>query len=305
MCRSIALAGLLGGFMTACSSKSSTSDSDSSLFGNIVSGTLGAVGVDPTVAQAAGAATTIGTRAYELDQLTPENEYYIGRAVAANLVGRYGLYQNDSATRYVNLVGHALAQGSDMPETFGGYHFLILDTDELNAFGAPGGYVLITRGMLKDCKTEDALAAVLAHEIAHVQNRDGLNAIKSSEMWKTGLQEGTKLAAQGNLAAATGLFDKLIDGFVIQLIEKGYSRSAEGKADVTGVGIMQRVGYDPHGMVVMLEEIKADWKPGFGMARTHPTPDQRLEKVQPLVSGAAAPSTTRQARFDEAMMSVK
>ena len=75
-----------------------------------------------------------------------------------------------------------LSKTSDLPETFGGYHFLILDSDEINAFAAPGGFIFVTRGLLRCCKHEDAAAAVLAHEIGHVELRHGLQAIKKSRI---------------------------------------------------------------------------------------------------------------------------
>jgi beta-barrel assembly-enhancing protease len=284
------------------SGQQGSSEKKPGLLNSIVSGTLGAAGVDSGTTKAVSAGVAMGEKAWELDQLTPENEYYIGRAVAANLVGRYGVVSDANAARYVSLVGYTCAASSEMPETFAGYRFIILDTDEVNAFGAPGGYVLVTRGMLKECETEDSLAAVLSHEIGHVQNRDGLNAIKNSQMWKTGLEQGANLAAQGDIAAATGLFDKLIDGFVDQIIDKGYSRDAEGKADASGVKIMTAAGYDPHGMLDMLAEMSATWKPGMAMGKTHPTPDQRISKATPLIkSPRAAASLAQQARFDAAL----
>lgn len=293
---------LLVGLQSGCSGGGQGGSGNSDLFGNIVSGTLGAAGVDSTTSQAVGAGVAIGTKAWELDQLTAENEYYIGRAVAANLVARYGLFSDATASRYVTMVGYTCAASSAMPETFNGYRFIILDTDEVNAFGAPGGYILVTRGMLKECASENSLAAVLSHEIAHVQNQDGLNAIKKSEMWRTGLQQGAKLAAQGDIAAATQLFDNLIDGFVEQIIDKGYSRDAEGKADSTGLTIMTAAGYDPHGMLDMLEKLKAGWTQGTGLDKTHPSPDQRIAKVTPLVKAPrAAASPAQQARFDAAL----
>jgi predicted Zn-dependent protease len=299
-------AALLIALQSGCSSTggtgSSSSDSKPGFLDSIVSGTLGAAGVDSNTTKAVSAGVAMGAKAWELDQLTPENEYYIGRAVAANLIARYGVSTDANAIRYVSLVGYTCAMASAMPETFDGYRFIILDSDEVNAFGAPGGYVLVTRGMLKDCDSEDALAAVLSHEIGHVQNRDGLNAIKSSQMWKTGLQQGANLAAQGDIAAATGLFNKLIDGFVEQIIDKGYSRDAEAKADAAGVTIMTAAGYDPHGMLAMLEEMRATWTTGSAMGKTHPTPDQRITKVNALIkSPPAAASVAQQKRFDAAL----
>lgn len=297
----VCLAGALA-LQAGCSGNGQSGGSKPNIFENIVSGTLGAAGVDTRTTRAVEAGMAMGTQAWELDQLTPENEYYIGRAVAANLIGRYGVCEDANAARYVSLVGYTCAASSEMPETFAGYRFIILDTDEINAFGAPGGYVLVTRGMLKTCETENALAAVLSHEIGHVQNRDGLNAIKNSKMWKTGLEQGARLAADGNIPAATQLFDNLIDGFVDQVIDKGYSRDAEGKADASGVQIMTAAGYDSHGMLDMLEKMDSMWTPGAAMGKTHPSPEQRMSRVKPMVSGQRAEaSEVQQARFDTAL----
>jgi len=75
-----------------------------------------------------------------------------------------------------------LARASSRPETFGGWHFLLLDSDEVNAFAAPGGFVFVTRGLYATCATEEQLAAVLAHEISHVTLRHGLGAIKNERL---------------------------------------------------------------------------------------------------------------------------
>ncbi len=109
--------------------------------------------------------------------ITPEQEYYIGRTVGAMILQKYAPYNNTTANQYINVMGPMLAQASDRPETYGGYHFLIQDSDEVNALAAPGGFIFLTRGMLRCCPQEDAVAAVLAHEIGHVQSKHGLRAI--------------------------------------------------------------------------------------------------------------------------------
>ena len=125
-----------------------------------------------------------GAQAVEktFQDLTPEQEYYIGRAVAAQVFQSYPPLDKPKANNYLNLLGQSLAVFSDRPETFGGYHFLLLDSDEINAFAAPGGLILVTRGMLRCCENEDELAAVLAHEICHVELKHGLSAIKQSRL---------------------------------------------------------------------------------------------------------------------------
>jgi predicted Zn-dependent protease len=128
------------------------------------------------------------------DKLTPEQEYYIGRSVAATILSSYSAFDNKAANDYLNTLGQALALSSDKPETFGGYHFLVMDTDEVNAFAAPGGLILISRGMLRCCKNEDEVASVLAHEIGHVQLEHGLRAIKKSRWTSAFTILGTEAA---------------------------------------------------------------------------------------------------------------
>ncbi|RPJ39713.1 MAG: peptidase M48, partial [Planctomycetaceae bacterium] len=127
---------------------------------------------------------TRGAQAVEKSwqDLTPEQEYYVGRAVAAQVLQSYPPLDRPQANEYLNLLGQSLAIFSERPETFGGYHFLLLDSDEINAFAAPGGLILVSRGMLRCCQSEDELAAVLAHEICHVEQKHGLSAIKQSRL---------------------------------------------------------------------------------------------------------------------------
>ena len=110
------------------------------------------------------------------EDFTPDQEYYLGRGVAATLLGQYRALRTPAANEYLNLLGQSLAKYSTKPNTFGGYRFLLLDTPEINAFAAPGGLILVTRGLAQCAANEDELAAVLAHEIAHVQLRTASTA---------------------------------------------------------------------------------------------------------------------------------
>ena len=102
--------------------------------------------------------------------------------MAATVLVTYKPFDREQANAYLNLLGQTVAQFSTKPETFGGYHFLLLDTDEVNAFAAPGGLILISRGMVRCCKSEDELVAVLAHEISHVDHQHGLKAIRKGRL---------------------------------------------------------------------------------------------------------------------------
>lgn len=241
------------------------------------------------------------------EDITPEEEYYIGRAVAATVLGAYRPYDDAKANGYLNLVGQTLARASDRPDTFGGYHFLLLDTDEINAFAAPGGLIMVSRGMVRCCRDEDELAAVLAHEISHVVDKDGLRAIKKSRLTSalTILAvEGASNLGSDQLAELTKQFEGSITDVTSTLMNSGYARGLEKQADASAVGILERVGYDPRALVAMLGEMKTRTKPGgAGFAKTHPDPAERISDVQGSVPGGAPlpEPAARQARFTAAM----
>lgn len=241
--------------------------------------------------------------AKSFEDITPEQEHYIGRSVGAVLVNRYKPYPNGPANDYLNLLGQTLAQASDRPETFGGYHFLVLDSPEINAFAAPGGLIFVSRGMLRLCGSEDAVAAVLAHEIAHIQLRHGLQAIDKSrvtEALTTLGAEGAKGYGGQKLADLTKVFEGSIGDVTSTLVNNGYSRSFEREADAAAVTILARVGYDPNGLVAMLTEMEKNLKPGgLDFAKTHPSPRSRIDDIQRRHAGGKALTEipARQARF--------
>lgn len=91
----------------------------------------------------------LGMKVYDAsEEITPEQEYYIGRSVAASILNKYKIYNNTKLNSYVTSIGTLLAMHSPRPEIFGGYHFTVLDSDEINAFATPGGFIFITRGMI-------------------------------------------------------------------------------------------------------------------------------------------------------------
>jgi predicted Zn-dependent protease len=221
--------------------------------------------------------------------ITPEQEYYIGRAVTAELFTRYPVYDHEEANRYLNELGQTLAMASDRPETFGGYHFQLLESDEINAFAAPGGLILITTGMLDLCHSEDELAAVLAHEIGHVAAKHGLRAIKNSRLTSALnilAAESARNFGSEDLKQLVDNFEGAISDVTSTLVVNGYSRDLEEEADRIAVAILERVGYDPRALKVMLSEMQKRWQaggPGFG--RTHPAPAERIETISGALAG--------------------
>jgi predicted Zn-dependent protease len=253
------------------------------------------------------------------EEITPEQEYYVGRAVAATVLGTYPAYGDAQVNEYLNSLGQTLALASDMPETFSGYHFLAMDSDEINAFGAPSGFVLVSRGLLRCATSEEEVAAILAHEIGHVTGKHGLKAIKSSRWTEAVLQIG-KLAAQNSDSAAlqklTTAFGDSISDIVKTMVTSGYSQDLEKQADLAGVAILQRVGYDPRALVRLLQIMKTRLKPGGkDFAKTHPDPAERIKYIEEAIKGlpagasaaaAAAPTAVskRQARYKAALAKI-
>ncbi|MGR9015126.1 MAG: M48 family metalloprotease, partial [Gammaproteobacteria bacterium] len=183
-------------------------------------------------------------------------------------------------------------------------HFLLLDTDEVVAFAAPSGFVFVSKGMIKLCKNEDDLAAVLAHEIGHVQHSHALGAISTSRITSALTiiaSEGAKAAVGGVVGELTQLFEGSIDDITQTLVNSGYARGQENEADATAIKIMQRVGYDPAALIRVLETMKVKVQPGAtGFTSTHPEPDDRIADIRPLLPQsltAMAANANRDQRF--------
>lgn len=221
--------------------------------------------------------------------ITDEEEYYVGRSVAARLLSKYPLYRNQALTEYVNYVGQAVALHSDKPNTFRGYHFAVLDTDEVNAFACPGGTIFITRGMVKMIQNEDELAAVLAHEIAHIGNRDGISSIKQSRWTEALTIIGTTAAknyGSPEFASLVGIFEGSIDDVFKTLVVNGYGQAQEARADAAALTYLARSGYSPEALRIFLERLASAGKAsGGGILTTHPATAERIESV-----AAAMPS---------------
>jgi predicted Zn-dependent protease len=272
-------------------------------------------GLGAQVAGAAGAidkdladAITVSSRAIgtAAEEITPEQEYYIGRAVAANILGNYRLYNDDPAlTAYMNNICAAITINSPRPDIFSGYHVAILDSSEINAFATSGGHILVTRGLIGAAKTEDALAGVIAHEIAHIQLQHSIKAIRSSRITQALLVSGTAAAGAAglNLGELTDVFTESVNQIVSSLVNNGYSRTQEYDADNTAMSLMASAGYKPSGLLDMLRELRTVQTSGSGFGKTHPTPAQRISNAQQTVNryNVADHSSLRQPRFEAAV----
>ena len=233
--------------------------------------------------------------------LADDEEYYVGRAVAARITSTYPLYRNSRLTEYLNLIGQTIALHTDKPTTFGGYHFALLDSTEINAFACPGGIILITRGMLSSVQSEDELAAVLAHEIGHIIHRDGIAAIQSSRWTEALLVIGSNAAREfgpKDTAKLVSLFEGSIDDVVKTLVVNGYGRDQEKAADASALGYLAAAGYDPQGLTGYLNRLEqAGQGSKGGILKTHPGTKERLDNVRqvsvPAVDTSALPQRSK------------
>jgi predicted Zn-dependent protease len=243
-------------------------------------------------------------------EITEQEEYYIGRAVAALVLSKYKIYDNGGLTNYVNVLGKAISYSSDRPETYGGYHFLVLDSDEVNALAAPGGFVFVTKGLIKRCKDEEMLASILAHEIGHVSAKHGLASIKKSRLVDTfkilGKEAATRYGSK-ELAELTGIFENVLGDIVESLVEKGYDRKYEYEADKLAVKFASETGYDPNGLTRFLKTMVggASGASDKGWFKTHPSAEDRLEKVNSQIKGMTNVPKIIPVRTERFMQSVK
>jgi beta-barrel assembly-enhancing protease len=222
--------------------------------------------------------------------MTDKEEAYVGRAVAATLLSQYRVYPDQALTSYVNEITQTVALASERPFTYGGYHVAILDTEEENALSCPGGMIFITRGMLKKARNEDELAAILAHEVAHVNHKDGLDAIKKSRWAEVATLVGSEAARQfsgADLTQLVSLFEGSVNDVVRTLVVNGYGREQESAADLSALAFLNRAGYDPNGFTGCLARIAAEETAGVtgrGIFATHPGMSNRVAAANQVIS---------------------
>ena len=240
-------------------------------------------------------------------EFTQDEEIALGEGISASFLGAAPLHPDERLQRYVNRVGRWLAsqtERSDLPWTFG-----VLDTETVNAFAMPGGNVFVSYGLLRRLGSEAELAGVLAHEIAHVLKKHQLTAIESNAGGNVFQMIGETVVSERlarTRAGAAGLNNQLASagvGFVKDgLFLRPLDRSLEFEADRAAVVIAARAGYDPYGLVAVLQMLQSlkDEDSGISLFKTHPQPSDRiaeLEKMAPAVLDRFAAQPQVEVRF--------
>jgi predicted Zn-dependent protease len=204
--------------------------------------------------------------------ISDKDEQAIGQAVSQNVVAEFGIYQDPALAKYVTLVGTLLAQASERPTL--PWTFIVLDTDGVNAYAAPGGYIHITRGALALIRSEAELAGVLAHEIAHVTEKHSIKSIQRSKGLSLASDE---VGAQGGLVGSA--IGKLAEVGTDILLFNKFDRGQEMESDKEGLILANKVGYSPAGLtnfLTHLTERNKDRKEPNGLFATHPQLKERL-----------------------------
>lgn len=215
-------------------------------------------------------------------KVSTEEEIEMGGNLMSGLLGAAPLVDDPALQRYVNDVGHWVASQSkrrDLPWTFG-----VIDSDGINAFAAPGGFVVLTRGLFELLENEAQLAGVLAHEIGHVVRKHHLKALQKT--MKRDFIASLAVAAVDDDKDRQRL-QKLVNAGV-QLYATGLDRDYEYDADLRGVVLAARAGYDPYALLDVLNTIDSIDPEASALAvfmKTHPPLDQRLLRLADDMDG--------------------
>jgi predicted Zn-dependent protease len=212
--------------------------------------------------------------------LTLEQEAMIGEELDRELTGEFGVF-DDPALERVTAIGRDIVPHTDRPEL--DYRFTLLDTPEINAMSTPGGFIYVTRGLLDFVGSDDELAGILGHELAHTSLRHGSRAVEV---------ELAALATIEHLAQAGFEVDGLVSDHAAELaaavtdtLVSGWSQDQEREADAFGVYYTGRAGYRPEAVLDFLERLEAlepavAEDPLSRLFRTHPPNPERVAAIE-------------------------
>lgn len=214
---------------------------------------------------------------------SPEQERLIGQQISGNLLGAAPLVNDAALQRYVNRVGRWVASTSERPDL--PWRFGVIESEDINAFAAPGGYVFVTKGLYKKLQNEAELAAVLGHEIGHVIRQHHLKLLQQSQM---------VAAVGGLLGQRLGNKNQIVQNLIgngAEIVARSLDKDAEYEADRIGMVLSARAGYDPYALPAVLQEIGHVPAQDSRMAllyKTHPHPEDRLARLGEAAEAAEA-----------------
>ncbi|MEO6874991.1 MAG: M48 family metalloprotease [Opitutaceae bacterium] len=224
-------------------------------------------------------AKSVGHMAKGAAGIGPEEERVIGESVALEIIGKYGgLVRDQDTLQRVNLVGRAVALASSRPDL--NWRFAVLNSATVNAFSAPDGYVFITRALYDLATSDDELAGILGHEIAHIAERHALKIVARGEF----LTGATSLASQQSsdvrqLDEQLREFDLGVGKITSTLFETGFDPQTEFAADAEGRSLAAITGYAPGGLRAVLVQLQRHGSSTQRAFSTHPPLKERIHHL--------------------------
>lgn len=214
------------------------------------------------------------------DEEQTAEELALGPEIAGRVLGAAKLVRDDAAQQRVNRIGRWMASHTsrpDLPWSFG-----VIDSQEINAFAAPGGYILVTRGMYDLLANDAEVAAVLGHEISHVVQRDHYNVIRKQET-----TSAVEEAASNQISVGGGIAGQMAKDYVRKhgaaVMLTSLDRGAEFRADEASQVYLARAGYNPLALYAVLQKMTAFGNQSARMAqlyKTHPPLADRLDRIE-------------------------
>lgn len=235
-----------------------------------------------------------------------EEEVLFGREIAARILGRIELLDNEKLNRYVNLVGKAVATHAVRSEIE--YRFAVLDTKEINAYSTPGGYIFVTKGALQLMENEAELAAVLAHEVAHVSLRHIVKELDIRASDESPFSTFARFIGGGS-DPAKALFNQSVEKALTVLFKDGYKRADELEADKIAILLTALSSYKKDALINYLKRlanVKGSGRDDVG--KTHPLYEERfsyIEKEMAQLGGSPETGVTNRDRFIDIMKNTK
>ena len=221
--------------------------------------------------------------------MTPQQEYFLGRSITAKVVTDKALVEKKNIQAYVNYIGQYLAYHSNRPDLFLGYRFAVIEDNSLSAMSAPGGFIIISKAMVELTKNEDELAAVLAHEVAHVSQRHAEKNIKNSNQISIGKTILKNLAKDPDNKDLKVFSDSIALG-----LDTSFNQDQEIAADREAINILNSAGYSPLALRQVLERMPLN----TDLMSKHPQSKERLSIIKELAGNSGIEENIiRQTRF--------
>jgi predicted Zn-dependent protease len=251
------------------------------------------------------ASVTSAAPAAAINLFSTEQDVRMGQQAAVQAERQLPMLRDGTVHNYVNAVVRRLAAGAPGPRF--PYQAKVVNAADINAFALPGGYIYVHRGLIDAARNESELAAVIAHEMAHVAERHGTEQVTKAY----GAQAGVSLLAQvlGGRDKRLGIGEQLIGSLGVNALFMKFSRDAENEADRVGLQMLARAGYDPMAMASFFELLQAQQRRNPSSVEqffsSHPSPANRAAKVRAEAQGLGRGRGTRvgnlqavQARLD-------